>query len=478
MASISSLGAGSGLDLSGILNNLMSVEQQPLVNLQRKEASYQARISALGSLKGVLSSLQTAASNFLPASGQTAAEKFASFSASVADTTIASATASSKAVPGTYALEVNKLAQSQRLATATPGTPAASPYANADAPIAAGTLKIEFGSLTGGTYIGDGTRTLEIEITSENATLGGLQKAINAANGGISATIVTGTAGAQLVLTSKDTGTKNVMQLSGLAGFDYDPVAATGGLTQDAAQGGREAQNAEFKINNIAGTSSSNTVTDAIDGVTINLAKTNSGSTTNLTVNKDTTAGITSALNAFIKSYNDANKTISSLGAYDEKTKIAGPLQGQAVVRSTQTQLRSLVFNTAAGGDGAYQRLSDLGIAFDKNGALALDSSKLSKALAADYDGVVKLVTKVGDSFKSSLENIVGTSGTLTGLTDSVNRMIKDLNSRTSVLTKRLTQIEDRYRQQFSSLDTLIAGMKQTSTYLSQQLANLPGVRG
>lgn len=478
MATISSLGSGSGLDLAGILKSLMTVEQQPLVNLQRKEASYQAKISALGSLKGALSALQTSASGLLPTTGQTAAAKYASYSATVADTTIATATATSSSVPGIYSLEVSKLAQAQRIATATPGSPALSPYTNADSAIAQGTLTIELGTLdpTSNTYVADGDRKLTITIDDSNDTLGGLRDAINAANFGVSAAIVNGSAGAQLVLSSKDTGLKNVMQLTGsngLTGFDFNPATGAGDFTQSAAQGGQAAQNAEFTINGIAAKSSNNVVSGVLDGVSLALMKTNVGNPTNVTVKKDTTSAVTTALNGFIKNFNEAAKTVNSLGAYDEKTKQAGALQGQAIVRGTQSQLRNLVFNTTAGGSGAYQRLTDIGVSFNKEGSLTLDSTKLTKALEADYEGVMTLVTKVGDSFKSSLETVVGTSGTIAGLNDSVNRMLKDLSSQTNVLNDRLSRTEERYRQQFTALDSLVAGMKQTSSYLAQQLAGL-----
>lgn len=478
---ISSLGAGSGLDLSGILTNLMSLEQQPLLNLQNKEVSYTARLSALGSLKGALASLQTAAGNLLPASGKTAAEKYASYSASVADSAIASATASSASVPGVYSLEVSKLAQNQRLATGTSGAPATSPYATAAATIGQGTLTINLGSLSadGLTYTADSARKLDITIDATNNTLGGLRDAINAANSEVSATIVTGTAGAQLVLTAKNSGMSNVMQLSGLGGFEFDPTAPTaGGFSQDAAQGGRAAQNAEFSINGIAATSSTNTVSNVLDGVTLTLAKTTAvGESTTVTVSKNSTGTANTALTAFIKSFNEANTMVSQLGAYNAETKQAGALQGQAIVRSSQAQMRNLVFNTTAGGSSKYQRLSDIGITIDKTGALALDSTKLNAALSADYSGVVGLIEKVGSSFKTGMESLVGTSGTINGMTDNVKSMIKSLDAQQSTLSARLVRTEERYRKQFTSLDTLIAGMKETSTYLTQQLANLPGAR-
>ncbi len=475
MAGVSSLGVGSGLDLAGILKGLMQVEQQPLINLQRKEISYQARISALGSLKGALSALQTSASNLLPPTGKNAAEKFTSFSASVASTDIASASASTGAAPGVYSLEVSQLAQSQRLVSATPGAPPASPYANADSSIAAGTLTIDFGKFDGGVYTAEASRKLEVVIDGSNNTLGGLRDAINAANGGVTATIITGTAGAQLVLTAKSAGSENVMRLSGLSGFEFDPVAGSTSMSQDPALGGRAAQNALFSLNGIAASSSANTVTGVLEGVTLTLKKTNTGAPTDITVSKDTTSSLTAGINAFVKSFNEANTAIRSLGAYNAETKESGALQGQAIIRTTQAQLRSLVFGATNGGNPAYQRLSDLGVSFNKDGVLEVDSSKLNKAIENDYDAVLRLVTNVGESFKTSLEPVVGTTGTITGLTDSITRMIKDLSSQRTVLTERLTNIEDRYRKQFTALDTMIAGMKETSTYLTQQLAALPG---
>jgi len=242
--------------------------------------------------------------------------------------------------------------------------------------------------------------------------------------------------------------------------------------------GGRAAQNATFTINGIAASSSTNTVTGVLEGVTLTLKKTNIGEPTDITVRKDTTNSLTASINDFVKSFNEANTTIRNLGAYNAETKEAGALQGQAVIRTSQAQLRSLVFNASSSGNPAYQRLSDLGVSFNKDGVLEVDSSKLSKAIEADYDSVLNLVTNVGESFKNALDTVVGTSGTIVGLTDSLNRMIKDLGSQQTALNERLTNIEERYRKQFTALDTMIAGMKETSTYLAQQLAALPGVGG
>ena len=483
MASVTSLGVGSGLDLQGMLTKLMQVEQQPLTLLQNKQASYQSKISALGTLQSSLAALQTAAAGLTPSSTQTATEKFSSYSASVADTTIASASAARGAVAGSYSLEVSSLATAQRLVSPASAFVSASTALNVDA----GTLKIEFGKFTpatttpvaAATYTPDATRELDISI-SANASLNDIRDAINAKNGGVSATIVTGTNGPQLVLTSLKEGTDNVMRLSGLTGtdagnFNFDPLAPAVSTFSETAAGGRTASNAAFELNGIAGTSSTNAVTGVLDGVTLNLIKANVGTPTTVTVSQNTTTGLTSALQAFVKAYNDSNSTMGGLGTYNATTKIAGALQGESSLRTAQGQVRSLLFGTTGDSASAYQRLSDIGVSVAKDGTLSLDTTKLNTAITSDFAGVANLVAKIGDTYNKTLEGIVGTTGSLVSATTGVTRMIKDLTNRQNVLSDRLTRIEASYRKQFTALDTLIASMNKTSTYLTQQLANLPG---
>lgn len=492
MATVSSLGSGSGLNLSGLLTQLMQAEQQPLTKLQNKEASYQARISSLGTLKSSLASLQSAASALIPSIGTTALQKYATFNASVADAAIATASVGSGAVAGTYSLEVSSLAQNQRLASTT--------YASANTAIGTGELTIELGKLSGGAYTADSARSKTITIDSSNATLGGLRDAINQANIGVSATIITGSSGAQLIVSSKETGLSNVMRISGsgttpLAGFDYDPVAGTGTLSQSASAGGQAASDATFKLNGIAATSSTNSVTSVLDGVTLNLLKTSAIETpasagppvveekrtaTKLTITKDGTTALTSALNTFIKAYNEATASIKSLGAYDAKTKAAGALQGDSTLRNAKSTIQNLVFSASAGGISAYQRLSDIGITMGKKDALGdnslyLDSTKLSKAVAADPEAVANLVAAVGKAFKEGTETLVGSTGTITAATDGAKSTIKTLTAAQERMQMRLESIEARYRKQFTALDSLVASMNTTSSYLTTQLAALPG---
>ena len=483
MATISSLGSGSGLDLNGLLTQLMQAEQAPLVALQKEEASYQAKISAYGSLQSALATLQSSAASLIPAVPATAESMYQTASASVVDSTIASASAATGAVAGQYSLEVSTLAKAQRLVS-----PAGS-AAVTDSLASGGKLTIEVGTLSGSagaySYAADSSKTLNITIAA-GSTLEQVRDSINAAasDGRVTATIINGTAGKQLMLSSGQTGLTNVMRFTGDAtlgtGFNFDPTGVgISNLSQDAASGGQAASNAAFKINGIAGSSSTNTVTGVLDGVTLNLLKTTATDTpTTVTVSQDKTSALTNALNAFIESYNAANTTMKSLGAYNAETKTASTLTGNSTLRSTQNQVRALVFGTKLGGTSDYQVLSDIGVSVALDGSLSLDSSKLSKAVAADYSSVANLVAKVGQNFKQTIdENITGSKGSITYATESMKTTIKDIQKRETQVSERLTSIEKRYRAQFTALDTLIAGMKKTSTYLTQQLANLPGVK-
>ncbi|HXE37958.1 MAG TPA: flagellar filament capping protein FliD [Azonexus sp.] len=454
---ISSLGAGSGLDLNGILTKLMQVEQQPLLALQTKEASQQSRISALGTLKSALSSLQTAAQGFIPTTGQSVAEKFSTLKATVADTSIATASASTGASAANYALTNITLAKEEQIrktGITIPATPD-------------GKLSITVGAGT----------TVDVAVTG-GSTLADVVKAINDSSADVSASIVNNGTSDFLILSANKAGQTNQITVTSddpaWSGFDYAPPgASTPGYTNNSWTEQQEAKTASVDVNGLQITSDTNTISTAISGVTINLLKESVTGTT-LTVTKDSTASLTSAINGFVKAFNDATKSMKDLGLYNTETKQAGALQGDATLRSAQTQVRGLL-QSKAGGSSAYQMLSDIGVAVQKDGTLKLDTTKLNKAIEADFEGVGTLVSSIGTAFKTSLEGLVGTSGNIAAATDSTNTTIKNLVKSQTALSERLTKIEARYRKQFTALDTLLASMNKTSSFLTQQLANLPG---
>lgn len=376
---VSSLGVGSGLDLSGVITKLMSVEQQPLTKLYQKEASYQTKLTAYGSLQGALSTFQSAVKKLTDAS------QYTSLSASSSATSILTASANKGAQVGTHDITVSTLAQKQKLAT--------SSVTDATASIGTGTLTFQFGTISGGTltngvYSGASfsqnadASTQTVTIDSSHSSLSGIRDAINSAAIGVTASLVNDGTGTRLVLSSDNSGAAYSMKVSAsspeLATYlSYDP-AGTQNMTQKTA-----AQNATLTVDGIDVTSASNTVTGAIENVTLNLLGTTSSSTTSsvsVNVSQSTTAAI-SAVNGFVTAYNKFESTLSDLTKYDSSTKTAGTLQGDFNVTSMFNQIKRTLTSTFQGLDGTTTSLASVGITFQKDGTLAADSAKLSSAI-------------------------------------------------------------------------------------------------
>lgn len=448
---ITSAGIGSNIDIESLITNLMQIERKPITQLQTQNTTQQAKLSAFGTLKSNLSKLQTAAEAI------DTRNEFAAFKANLADTAVASATAGAGAAASSYRLEVTSLASSQKVVTAAQG----SGYTFAD-----GTL-----SLTVGTT----TTNVNISAAAGNNTLSGVRDAINAANGGVTASLLNDGSGTRLVLTAKNSGTANAVTISGL-GLDFNPnnVAASGALVDQSTS--KVATNAVFKIDDVEITRSSNTVSDALDGVTLNLSKTNTGNPTTLTITQDNSA-MEEKVKAFITAYNNVISNIKTQTAYNTETKVAGTLNGDSAVRSIQTQLRNVLSGTLAG--GSLTRLSEVGMSIAVDGTLSLDSTKFQAALnnptkdvsalfgsSGSIDGFAKqIATKVSDFLDSD--------GLLTSRTDGINKSISNIAKQIETLNVRLESIEDRYRRQFTALDTTVASWTNTGNYLTQQLSTL-----
>lgn len=410
---ISSPGLGSNLDVNGIISKLMQVESQPLTTLARKEAGYQAKLSAYGNLSSALASFQSALSSL---SGPAL---FQSLNATVADATLFSATATSKAVAGNYSVNVTQLAQAQTISSAG--------QADVTAAIGSGaatTLSFQFGTISGGTlangvYSGatftqDASQpTGTLTIGSSNNSLQGIRDAVNAANIGITATIVADGSAVpnRLVFTATKTGAPSSMKISvsGDASINsllgYDPAAAQN-MTQSSA-----AQSAALTVNGIAVSSTSNTVSESIQGVTLNLAKL--GAST-LAVARNA-ASVESGVNTFVKAYNDLQATLKSLTGYNAATKQGGPLLGDSTARTIQEQVRKMLSTSLAGVDGGLTTLSQIGVAFQKDATLALDATKLKTALTSNFNDIGKLFASIGSATDSLVSFSSSTSATQAG---------------------------------------------------------------
>lgn len=443
MASISSLGiSGSGLDET-LLAKLMAVESQPLTAITKKISSVNTKISAYGTLSSLLSTLRD------KANALSTENKLAAFSASSSDTDIFSATASGTASGGSYAINVQQLATAHKLSSATAIAGDSTAVVNSSG--SAQTLSLQVAGATSPTVIS----------IANGSTLGDLRDAINSSSSGVKATIITGqnaTTGdteSRLILTASDTGKAVTVNstISDLNSFNTLQAAQPAKLTIDGQ--------------NI--TSTSNTITSAINGLSIELKT--AGSAT-LTVARDQSAAET-AINEFVTAYNALNSKARSLTAYDANNKTANTLTGDSTTRNIQSQLSSLLINIPGSSSGTYSYLADLGISVGKDGSLSVDSSKLSTAIDTDFSSVSNVLNRLGSAMYAKIGDMTSTDGLLSSKTESLNTMIDSYNDQKERLQIRLDAVEARYRAQFSSLDTLLSSMQTTSSYLTQQLAQL-----
>lgn len=440
MASVSSLGAGSGMNLQGLLDDLMKIERQPLDTLKKQVTSFNTKISAMGTLASKLSALQTAAKDLKPNTLQAALDKYGTFKGSVGNESVAAVTVGEGARTGSYNLEVTQLAQGQK--------------SRLDASnISSGGGAIAFS-------FADSAKNFS--VTPASGSLEDVAKAINQAGKGVTATIVNGNGGQQLILNGQE-GAENAFTVGG--------AGVTGSV--NAVQ---SAQNAELKIDGISVSSASNTVKDALSGVSLQLKATNAGAPTSVKVEADYGDKLKKGMESFVKAFNDVVGTLKSLGAYDAEAKTAGTLNGNRVLRETETALRNLVFDTSSAlkdENNESMALSKLGITFQKDGTLSLDSDKLTAAIDKDPALAANFTAEIGNRFSTGLDKLAGTGGTVASATDSLRNSVRSLEKRQEAMETRLVSVEERYRKQFSALDSLVSSMNSTSSYLVQQLSSL-----
>jgi flagellar hook-associated protein 2 len=469
---LTSSGIGSGLDVDTIITQLMSIEKQPLTRLQAQETTYNAKLTAYGTLKSSLSTFQTAVK------GLTDVSKYSSTAATIADTNIASATVAPNASVGNYSLEVSKLAQGQKLATAG--------QASVNAPIGTGTLTFDFGTVSGtldpatgtynagASYVSGGSGVKTITLTNENSTLAGLRDTINNAKMGVTATIVNdGGASPYRLVLSTATGAANSMKISATgdpslaALMTHDPAGA------QALSEKQTAQNAEFKIDGIAVSKANNTVDDAIAGVTLTLKKTNVGTPTSVNVAVDLT-GITTAVKGFVDGYNTMTKSLRSLTAYDDVAKKASVLTGDAVARNIQTALRGIFSTDIGGGVSSFSALTEIGVSLQKDGTLAVDNTKLQKAITENAGKIPGLFAAVGNatdamvSYSSTTAKTkpgtyavevsrLATQGTLSGSAAASTTITAGVNDTLTVLLDNQTETITLGAGSYASADALAA---------------------
>ena len=479
MAAVSSLGIGSGLDLNTLLTGLRTAEQAPLIALQTQQTSFTTKLTAYGQLSSALTNLQTAAAALAKP------ELFKGVQASSTSSDVLTATALSTAQSGSYTANVTQMSQAQSLA-ALGVTSISSNVGSAATVTTATTVKFEFGTTSGTSFTlgADLTRTKSIDIDPAKSSLTDIAKKINdTANLGVTASIVNDGSATpyRLVLTSKQTGEASSMRItvSGVTAQPAGDAALSALLTNNPAgqklEQSAAAQNTKLTVNGIAITSATNSVVDAVPGVTMSVAKVG---TTTLSVKKDTDiAG--NAVAAFVNAYNNLQTVTGKLTAFDATSKSGAVLLGDSTLRNIQTGIRSALTTAQKDDTGSgLTMLSQIGVSFQKDGKLALDSTKLTAALEGKLPGVAHLFSGGASAYGTKMASLITnytdtTGGLLTAATKGINSTLDMLGKQYTATSARVEATVARYKAQFTQLDVMMSRMNQTSTYLTAQFEAL-----
>lgn len=446
-AGISFGGLASGLDTKAIISALVSIEQRPIVALEKKKAGYTKQKSLYGDLNGLLGKLTSAAK---------ALQKTTDFLAMKAvsdDETAIKATASSSATPGTYTLRVDSLARAQ--VSATSGSPAATTSFGSNP-----TLEITVGGTTHPIAI-SGTATLEsiaqsINAYDDTAAIGVRAEVVdtgNPANGGAQRY--------QLVVRSTNTGLDGAFTM----GVDEGSVEFTN-LINSMAMPLTAASNAKVTINGaLAVYRESNEISDLFAGITLDLLSADPAKDITITVSNDAEA-TTKKVQEFVDAYNKVVDFFTEQNVLDAEGKAKNPLFGDATLRSMRSNLRSVVGGSVAGtGNDAYQLLSQLGITSDKGGKLTLNSGKLAEVLADDEDAVASVFTHATNGIAKRLVDQVDVytdtvDGLLKNRNDTFDRQVRDADTRITQAERRLTLYEKQLEVKYANLEQLLSRLQ------------------
>lgn len=493
MATISSPGIGSSLDVNSIITQLMALEQQPLTDLQTKATQITTKISAFGQIKSQMSALDDAMGKLA------SSDLWSGMTASSSQASNVTVTATGKAAATSFSLDVQQLASTQSAASAAAAT---------GATFAGGTLTLQIGQWkptdpanpTGPRSFDTASASKTIDLTiAAGAGLADIARQINASGAGVSATLVNdGSGQQQILMRSNTTGEVNGFQLQATDDPANPPTAGQTALSGLVPSGGLAplyAKDALATLNGIAVHSASNTLADTVPGLTLNLLKvTDAGTPAEISVNSDT-GSIKQALTAFVSAYNATNTLLAQATKYDPATKTAALLQGDATTTGLERSLRSMVGALGAGGaSGGIKSLSDIGVSFGSSadGSITLDSDKLTKALAANPDAVRGLFiadtsaaapgstppVPVGVQLKAFLDGAAGATGILASKTTSLQSQQKDNLHQQDTVQNRLSDIEARLKKQYSALDTIVASSTALNTYITQQIAQWNKIGG
>lgn len=472
--SVSSLGIGSGLDVTSIINSLIAADSQPLANLQGQASTINTEISAVGQIKSLASTLDDriqALTSFTLWNQTT--------STSSNSAVVTADTSAGNVPPGDYSVTVQQLAQGQTCTAAAVGSPSST--------LDAGTLTIQLGTWSGtppsSFAAKSGANPVSITIDPSDTSLSAIRDKINAANAGVTASIITDANGARLSIRSAATGAENGFKITatedtddgdpatGLSMLQYDPTSPNSELSLN--QG---ALNAQATINGIAVESASNTFSNVSDGLSLTVGQV-SATPVDVQVTNDT-ASQTAAINAFVSAYNALNSYIHDQTKYDSGTKTAGPLIGDPSIIGFQNRMRE----TIAGNSSAspmFSNLSSLGISVQSDGSLGVDSTKLSNALANPTqmqafwsdDGSDGSGTGFGVAFQNLVDQSLDpTDGQLTTRYSGLQAELQRNSDQQADMQTHLDAERARLTAQYQALDTTMSQMSALSSYVTQQV--------
>ena len=446
-------GIGSGLDINGLVSQLVAAEAEPTnARLNTQEIDLGSELSAFGTLKSALSAFQTSVTRLEDESA------FQVFTANSSDEDVFTASADKTAVAGSYNIEVIQLAQAEKLRSKN--------YSASTDIVGTGTLDISLGA-----------ETFQLTIDSSNSTLEGIRDAINDAtdNPGISASLITVDSGTQLIFTSDRVGASNTIDIVATDDNKNDGFNLKD-LRTSKLETLQSASDAIIEVDSQTVTRNSNSFSDIISGVTFNLTSENPGTIETLSVASDT-ENIKSDIDSFVSNYNTMVGVMKGLSNFDQSTLVAGPLNGDSVIRGVQNSLRQVLSSTITG--GAFSHLSELGITLGDGGSLVVDDTVLNGKLNKDLTDVKQFFsssTGIAQTFTTALSGYVDNDGIIDSRTDGLQNRLDGIDDKREVLNRRMTALEARLNAQFTAMDILVSQLQATGSYLTQQLDNLPSI--
>lgn len=462
---ISSTGVGSGLDVKSIVSQLVAIERQPLVALQKTATKFQTQLSLYGTIKSQVTTLGDAATVLAASSGWAAQKATSSNSAAIA------VTAGSSAVTSALTVSVQQLAQAQAITSAGVATGAAAG--------ATGSLSIQLGTWTGASFAAGTSSAVSVTVVATDS-ISTIAAAINAANAGVSATVLNDGISDRLVVRSSSTGAASGFSITStggnaaLAAYGFsDSTASTPSASgMYMGQGGLDAN---LEVNGVALTSATNNMTNVIPGVSLQLLQT-TATGVDIAVTQDADV-VQKNIQSFVDAYNALNQTIADATKYSAATKTGGPLQGDATTLGLQSALRSMLGSSSIG--SSFTNLSQVGIERQTDGSLKVNSTKLNSA-KLDMSNLQKLFTTdnsdattngFGLKVRDFSRGMISFDGRITNkaaaLQSSITRNSKDQDR----VNERATRVEAQLLKQYSALDTQMAQWNSLSTYMTSQIA-------